>query len=105
MAALEGNNYEPCTMFKTSCRKDSDCHQNGIAESDKKESSINLQDTGFFEKVASHVPILGGKLMSQQCEQYFFKIYLWIQKKQKKLNMEPEDRVNVGAGLFTGAFA
>ena len=32
MVALEGKNYEPCTMFNTSCRKDSDCHQNGIAE-------------------------------------------------------------------------
>ena len=88
MAALEGNNYEPCTMFKTSCRKDSDCHQNGIAESDKKELSINLQDTGFFEKFESYIPILGGKLMSQQCEQYIFQNIFVDSKKAKEIEHE-----------------
>ena len=72
-------------MFKTSCRKDSDCHQNGIAESDKKESSINLQDPGFFEKFASYIPILGGKLMSQQCEQYIFQNIFVDSEKAKEI--------------------
>ena len=89
-AALEGNNYEPCTMFQTSCKKPyPDSYKNWVPESDKTDTPlINLKDSGFFDKFAGYVPMPEGKPVNQQCEQYIFQNVSIDSKKAKEIESE-----------------
>ncbi len=90
MAALEGNEYEPCTMFKTSCQRamNSNDHHAKVAGSEEKTLSLNFQETGFFEKFVTHGPSVGNNLMNEQCHKYLFQKIALDSKQAEKIELE-----------------
>eukprot|EP00794_Sanderia_malayensis_P002282 gene2282-2626_t len=90
VAALEGNNFKPCNTFQTSCRPLKIVKTNKMYQEDDPDniSDLSLRQIGFFTKFAGYTPLLGGRLLSAQCEQYFKKHLLLDLMKSEEIEHE-----------------
>ena len=90
MVALEGNEYEPCTMFQTSCQRamNSNDHHAKVAGSEEKTLSLNFEETGFFERFATYVPSVENKTMNEHCHKYLFQKIALDSKQAEEIELE-----------------